>query len=225
MSKAETIEALMESAIQCFAKDGYEGASLRDIARNANVPLSTIHFYFGSKTELFAAIRRQAWDEIDQHRSTLLELVLAADPARPPDPGRLIHALAYPIVRRALSKSDRDISQIYILRSHTSYARSGLRNQAVELADRSMARWIDALERVYPAMSRPDLIWAFSFVIGVIYSWQVIDRRYDSMLGVGVGVERSADDVTADIVAFCAKGLEAVALVRSAGAPPSAPAP
>ena len=214
MSKLETIEALMESAIYCFSKDGYEGASLRDIARNANVPLSTIHFYFGSKTELFGAVARRAWIEIDQDRTAFLEKALLENPSKPPALGALIYALAYPVISRALSKSERDIGQIYILRSHTSHWQSGTAVRMLELADRSVSRWIDALMRIYPNLTRADVIWGFSFIVGAIYSWQVIDHRYDSMLGVDI--ERPADDVTGDIVAFCRSGIEAFARRRSA---------
>lgn len=208
MSKTETIEALLESAIHRFAKDGYEGASLRDIARHAGVPLSTIHFYFGSKNELYAEVRRQAWNEIDDERTAYLEKALSAHPGRPPAFSALIHALAYPVVRRALSKNQRDIGQIYIIRSITSVWRSGAYGQALEMADRSMARWIDAIAMLYPTLSRGDVIWTFSFIVGAIYSWQIVAQRYDSMLGPER--DRSPEDVTSDIVAFCCTGFEAV---------------
>lgn len=208
MSKTQTIQALLESAIHRFARDGYEGASLRDIARNAGVPLSTIHLYFGSKNELFAEVRRQAWNEIDDERTAYLEKALAANPGKRPSFGALIHALAYPVVRRALSTRERDIAQIYIIRSRLSTCRSGLRTQALELADRSMARWIDAISALYPALSRAKVVWTFSFIVGAIYSWQIVFQRYDSMLGTEP--DRSPEDVTDDIVAFCCTGFEAI---------------
>jgi AcrR family transcriptional regulator len=208
MSKSATIDALMESAIFSFSRDGYEGASLRDIARSADVPLSTIHLYFGSKSELFAAVGRKAWEEVDVERSHLLAQALAKNPDQPPLTD-LIHAVAYPIVRRALSKQDRDIAQIYILRSHLSHWNPPINDAMLDLADRSMVRWINAMMQSCPTLSRQDTIWAFSFSIGVVYSWQVIDHRYDSLLGQDV--ERSAEDVAADIVAFCCAGIQAIA--------------
>lgn len=209
MSKLETIQALMESAILCFAKDGYDGASLRDIARNADVPLSTIHFYFGSKGELYLEVVRHAWAEIDKERGELLEQALAAGDARAPQLSALVYALAYPIVRRALSKNARDIGQIYILRSHTSHSQPSFLSNGIVMADRSMVRWIDAITLIHPTLSRPLIIWGFSFIVGAIYSWQVIDHRYDSMLGDAA--ERDAEDVTNDLVSFCTNGFEALA--------------
>jgi AcrR family transcriptional regulator len=215
MSKTATIDALMESAIYSFSRDGYEGASLRDIARSAEVPLSTIHLYFGSKSELFSAVGRRAWEEVDAERSGLLEAAITKNPemATLPD---LIHAVAYPIVRRALGKSDRDIAQIYILRSHLAHWNPPLTGNMLELADRSMVRWINAMMQCCPTLSRQDMIWSFSFVIGVVYSWQVIDRRYDSLLGGDN--ERSAEDVTADIVVFCRSGIEGIVQQRAMAA-------
>jgi AcrR family transcriptional regulator len=212
MSKTASIDALMESAIMSFSRDGYEGASLRDIARSADVPLSTIHLYFGSKAELFSAVGRRAWEEVDVERSSLLEQAIARHAGMAPLPD-LIHAVAYPIVRRALGKSDRDIAQIYILRSHLAHWNPPLQGNMLEVADRSMVRWINAMMLCCPTLSRQDMIWSFSFVIGVVYSWQVIDKRYDSLLGRDS--ERCAEDVTADIVTFCRAGIEGIVQQRA----------
>lgn len=212
MSKTATIDALMESAIYNFSRDGYEGASLRDIARAAEVPLSTIHLYFGSKSELYAAVGRKVWEEVDNERSRYLEKALAKNPAKPPLPD-LVYALAFPIVRRALSSCDRDIAQIYLLRSHLAHWHPPIASAMLAIADRSMGRWIDAIMLSCPTLSRQDTIWAFSFVIGVVYSWQVIDRRYDSMLGRDV--VRTPEDVTADLVAFCVSGIRTLAEKRA----------
>jgi AcrR family transcriptional regulator len=214
MSKTATIDALMESAIYSFSKDGYEGASLRDIARNADVPLSTIHLYFGSKSELFAAVARKAWIEVDEERSVLLEKALAENPTKPPL-RELIYALAYPVARRALSSRDRDIAQIYILRGHLALWRPPLSDTMLDLADKSMVRWIDAIMLGCPTLSRQDTVWAFSFAVSVVYSWQLIDHRYDRLLGRDI--DRTPEGVTNDIVAFCCNGIQAIVDRRAAG--------
>ncbi|HVV32988.1 MAG TPA: TetR family transcriptional regulator [Vitreimonas sp.] len=217
MSKADTIDALMDSAIQSFSRFGYEGASLRDIARDADVPLSTIHLYFGSKAELFSAVSHKAWNEIDHERGVLLQQALSKHGERPPLLGDLIYALAFPVVRRALSKNERELAQIYIVRSHTAhlqYFRDGGNSPLIDVADRSVVRWIDAMMLSCPTLSRQDVIWAFSFVVGSIYSWQLIDHRYDRLLGPDI--ERKPEDVAGDIVAFCASGIEAIVARRNA---------
>lgn len=213
MAKAETIDALMESAITAFSRYGYEGASLRDIAASANVPLSTIHMYFGSKSELYSAVEQKAWAEIDQERSALLHDALAKNPDQPPLED-LIYALALPVVRRALGKSEHDMARIFLIRARVSERRADEPNSLLAVADRSMVRWIDAMSRTCPTLSRQDVIWAFSFCVGAIYSWQLIDHRYDAM--IGEDRERTVDGVTGDIVAFGCAGIRSMIERRAA---------
>jgi AcrR family transcriptional regulator len=208
MSKADTIDALMESAIHCFSRYGYEGASLRDIATNAGVPLSTIHMYFGSKAELYSAIERKSWAEIDDERSALLCQALAKAGARPPELGGLIHALAWPVVRRMLGTSEHDQERIFIIRSRVADRVASDRTGLLEVADRSVVRWIDAMERACPSLMRQDIVWAFSFVVGAIYSWQLIDHRYDQLMGPDI--QRTAEGITGDIVTFGCAGVHAL---------------
>ena len=225
MSKADTIDALMESAIHCFSRYGYEGASLRDIAANAGVPLSTIHMYFGSKAELYWAIERKSWDEIDEERSALLTAVLERAGAEPPDIADLILALALPVVRRALGDSVSGRERIFILRSGISGRTVDERSRFLDVADRSMVRWIDAMAQACPTLSRQDIVWAFSFVVGAVYSWQLIDHRYDSLLGQDV--ERTVDGIAGDIATFGAAGVRALMDKRLAesGTQAASPAP
>ena len=48
-------EAILSSLLQAFARDGYDGASLPKIAKLANVAPPLIHYYFGSKDQLWRA--------------------------------------------------------------------------------------------------------------------------------------------------------------------------
>jgi len=50
-----TRAAILEAARSRFADQGYDGASLRDIAAEAGVDVALVSRYFGSKDELFRA--------------------------------------------------------------------------------------------------------------------------------------------------------------------------
>jgi AcrR family transcriptional regulator len=49
-----TQRAILDAAIEAFARSGYDGASTRDIGRDAGVDPRLITRYFGSKEALFA---------------------------------------------------------------------------------------------------------------------------------------------------------------------------
>jgi AcrR family transcriptional regulator len=51
---AATRAAILQSARQAFAKAGYAGAGVREIARGAGVTAMLVNRYFGSKERLFA---------------------------------------------------------------------------------------------------------------------------------------------------------------------------
>jgi AcrR family transcriptional regulator len=54
--KAETGTALLEAAKTVLRQKGYAGLSTRDVAAAAGVPLSQIHYHFGSKQGLVLAL-------------------------------------------------------------------------------------------------------------------------------------------------------------------------
>lgn len=53
---------ILHGAAVVFAQDGYEGASMSRIAKEANVSKGTLYNYFEGKAELFGAHLRQACD-------------------------------------------------------------------------------------------------------------------------------------------------------------------
>lgn len=55
-SKNNQSELILDAAYKCVAEKGYANISLRDIAKEANVALSQLHYYFGSKKKLFQEI-------------------------------------------------------------------------------------------------------------------------------------------------------------------------
>jgi AcrR family transcriptional regulator len=54
-----TREAILASARQAFARSGYDGAGVREIARGAGVTAMLVNRYFGSKEALFAEVAAQ----------------------------------------------------------------------------------------------------------------------------------------------------------------------
>jgi AcrR family transcriptional regulator len=54
--KAETSTTLLEAAKKVLRQNGYSGLSTRDVAAAAGVPLSQIHYHFGSKQGMVLAL-------------------------------------------------------------------------------------------------------------------------------------------------------------------------
>lgn len=207
MSKADTIAALKRSAIEHFASYGFEGASLRTIASSAGVPLSAVHIYFGSKAELYVEVGRQVWNELHQERIEIFREAAAANPDSTQQLSDLIYALAYPIVRRAMSNSAFDAAEIRIIRS-VVWQRVRDDNNMHEMGDEAIQYWIDRMHQLCPSLTQAEVVWAYSLVVSAIYSWQLVDHRYDKFVPVeSIG---GIDDVMGDLVAFGTDGISAM---------------
>src|SRR5690348_1807455 len=54
--KIETSTTILEASKKVLRQNGYSGLSTRDVAAEAGVPLSQIHYHFGSKQGLMLAL-------------------------------------------------------------------------------------------------------------------------------------------------------------------------
>lgn len=65
---------ILDSAQAMFIERGFDGVSMRVIAHDADVTQSIIHHYFGSKEELWQAVKKLSYDEYLTHQQHLLDL-------------------------------------------------------------------------------------------------------------------------------------------------------
>jgi AcrR family transcriptional regulator len=70
-----TREAILDAARRAFAEQGYQRATIRDVARLAGVDPALVHHYFGTKQDLFVAAVRLPVNPVEQ-----LTAVLATEP-------------------------------------------------------------------------------------------------------------------------------------------------
>jgi hypothetical protein len=109
-------------------------------------------------------------------------------------------------VQRALSNSEEVMARVHFIQGRLNEHRTVGGTMAAK--DRQVEPWIDAMAQACPQLSRQDVIWAFSYCIGVVYSWQLIDHRYDGLLGQDM--LRTVDSVLDDVVSFCCAGVQAM---------------
>jgi len=60
----EVRERILDAALEAFSEKGFDGATTREIASRANVPLGLLRYYFGGKLKLWQAAVDQAFEEI-----------------------------------------------------------------------------------------------------------------------------------------------------------------
>lgn len=126
-----TRERILESAIPLFAKQGYEGASIRTIATAADVNVATLAYHFGDKDGLYVAVCQRLHEELS---SAFPPVEPTADP----------RALLASVVETAF----------HFVRTHRLHHQVLLRNVLDEGRHRAelLDRWYD------PLMDRADQV-------------------------------------------------------------------
>jgi AcrR family transcriptional regulator len=62
-----TSNILLETAGKIFAKKGFAGTSIRDIATTANVNIAAVNYHFKTKENLYAEVFRYNWNKLDEN--------------------------------------------------------------------------------------------------------------------------------------------------------------
>ncbi|HWW63487.1 MAG TPA: TetR/AcrR family transcriptional regulator [Sphingomonadaceae bacterium] len=80
MKNVKTEHAFLDAAEALFAEHGFEGTRVRAIAEAANANLGALHYYWGSKEALFAAVwERRMAGLVTQRKKILEELTALPD--------------------------------------------------------------------------------------------------------------------------------------------------
>jgi TetR/AcrR family transcriptional regulator, repressor for uid operon len=70
--KSEVREKIIESAVECFARTGFDRTKMDDISYAANVSKGTLYLYFKSKEDLFYGICQHSLEKIKKQLNGIL---------------------------------------------------------------------------------------------------------------------------------------------------------
>lgn len=104
--KGRKFDQVLEGARAIFSRDGFDGASVDDIARAAGVSKATLYSYFPDKRILFVEVAKR---ECRRQADEAFELVSPADP-----PDRVLPEAARRIIDFFLSEFGRQVFRICV---------------------------------------------------------------------------------------------------------------
>jgi AcrR family transcriptional regulator len=77
--RAQTIEQIVDVALEVMGEHGVAGLSLGEVARRVGIRPPSLYVYFDSKNALYDAVFARGWREIDEVMAAVGEPVAAAD--------------------------------------------------------------------------------------------------------------------------------------------------
>jgi AcrR family transcriptional regulator len=191
---------ILLAAAQLFAAHGYNGVSIRDIARQANVPATLCSYYFGRKSELFTALFLHSPDHIEKRRKKLEDLA---------DDGSLEELVRLWIGPILAMRSNDEESPFAILFARASWDSSVEAKEAVKrFYDPIAFAVLLALTRLLPNRSYTDLAWGYEWALGAFLMHLANDR----VESVSRGRVTSADlgSKTENLIHFICAGLRSI---------------
>jgi AcrR family transcriptional regulator len=162
----QTRERILDSAEKLFARHGFHGTSIRDIATDADYQFALVGYHFGSKLELMDRVLGRRAEVLNAERLSFLEQARARSKGAAIPVRMLVEGYVGTIVARA-SKNDagwRNYTQLVGTAAGSA--------EWAELTDRhfnAVAReYLDELQRSLPKVPSEALHQAFFFAVGAM---------------------------------------------------------
>ena len=207
--------AILFAANNHFAHHGFRGASLRDIARDAEVSLTLLNHHFGSKFQLLAAVIDAHRPMLDERASALLALMASR-------PGKFtVQDLVQVWIRigfEAAANADGEHFLRLMARLIDDPAEEAAQVVRDKLDDAALV-FIDALQQCYPDATRYAATSAYIYVSASLLKFLVGSKRLFRLAQAGAPADTATED-EARLTRFLVAGIDA-ALQSPASTPPA----
>jgi AcrR family transcriptional regulator len=198
--------AILDAAEEQFAKHGYDGVTLRAIARRAGVDLALPNYYFGPKRDLFDAVLFRRAEILNKARLDQLDQCLV-ESDQAPSVEAIIRAYLEPMLTKEQVEEE-GWKNYYALIAYVNNSPEWGGQLMTQFFDPLVYRFMDALRLALPGVEDRDLYWGYHCLSGALTLTFAQTGRIDHLSG---GSCRSSDlmDACEHMVQFTTAGFEA----------------
>ena len=197
-----TKERILVAAEQLFAKSGFDGVSMRDIGRAAEVPYALTTYHFESKLGLYRALFRRREDLLTTQRlQRLNDVQISGD--RATDIHQIAAAIVEPLLEFRSLPGGLDFARL-IAREICDPVESE-RGIVAEYLDPVAFAALRLLEKVAREVSYEQICWAFYFASGALAINNANTGRVER-LSSGKCQASDSEQVARMLTAFVAAG-------------------
>ena len=207
-SKKSRKDRILDAAEALFAQYGFDGVTLRQITKLADVDLALANYHFGPKRDLFNAVLERRAEVLNDARHTALDECLRASGSHPPSIEAIIDAYLRPLgeIHNSADEGWRHYLALiaYVNNSH-EYGGEFM----TQFFNPLVKRFIDALRQALPGADEQAIYWGYHYLSGALTLTFADTGRLDVLSG---GVASSSDVKTgyAHMTPFIAAGIRAI---------------
>jgi AcrR family transcriptional regulator len=208
-----TKERILDAAERLFAERGIAATSLRAVIAAAGVNLAAVHYHFGSKEALVAAVVRRRIEPLNRQRLELLDQLERRGARRPPRLAEIVEAFLAPPLRFG---DDPERGEIFLKLMGRLLAEPEMffgriaSGQFAEVRDRFLA----ALGKALPHLAAEEIFLRLMFAIGAAAQAALMAPYLEAASG-GLCRPAGAEETLRRLVPFVAGGLRAPTEVQN----------
>ncbi len=122
MKNKSTQDRILEASEVLFARKGFHGVGIREVAKKAGVNISAINYYFGSKKNLYIEVFKKRW--VNRAKKILSYLIDSLDKIKQPSLETFVETYVNAIIDSKLDPEEKIIHHQLMNRelSHPSEA-------------------------------------------------------------------------------------------------------
>lgn len=210
LQSLQTRNEILDAAERLFAQRGLYGVTVRNIAEKAGVDTALVHYYFGTKDQVFEAVFERRTVTINEARLKSMDLYEAEAGSAITVKGA-VRAFLGPIFDNDQQNDDgwRSWSALVALANNSKEWGGEMMSRYF---DKVIHRFIDLLRKAMPAAQDEDLYWAYQMFSGSLMVIQASTGRIELLSGgkcssddVDAFAERLITHATAGFEALCQK--------------------
>ena len=156
---------ILKAAEKLFAELGFDAASLRQIALEADVPVALVSYHFKGKLGLYRAVfEARSPSSLEQRKAGLALARMETDPRRRLE--MIVKALIVPMLKLRTLESSEHFGMLSAREANDP--RSIKRGILQDLVDPVALAAIDLLHKTLPDRGTAAAVWAFQMIIGTM---------------------------------------------------------
>jgi AcrR family transcriptional regulator len=207
----ETAPVILDAAEKLFSVHGFHGVTVRAVAVECGVDSALVHYYFGTKQELFDAVFARRSALINQDR---LDAMTRYEEEYGDDMTveGVASAFLMPLLDRA-RHSDPGWKNYFALLGLVNNSRGWGAETMTSNFDPVVRRFIGLLQRVLPHAATEDLFYSYHFLTGALCLTLSDTGRLDR-LSEGSASSSDMSAIAPRMIAYAAAGFRAVCRSR-----------
>ena len=205
MDKSSTTEtAFLDAAEQLFAEFGFEGTRVRAIAEASKANLGALHYYWGSKDALFAAVWKRRMQPLVEARRKYIDEILEQAGDAAPDIGDLVAMWIEAGLGLGMDEKPNEAFQRLYGRALTDPS-PAVREVVGQYLDDTGRQLVALIRRACPDLDDTSIYWRMHGLLGAVLYAHVGRERLDR-IAVDLEPDRDLANGARHLIQFVTSG-------------------